>query len=165
MERRALLDIAEIISDGDGAVLEELARCVGDPGAYYAAHCARYEERGVYSAGDAEQICWLGMVDILESRGHVCERDWKDEKPDFLHFFSGLAGTKRLGLEIRGEWLAEDGDIQSWCGVLDGKWAPLHCCAAIGIDSDSYVLFPCRLDTLERLTRLAEQTAYCIEKV
>ena len=39
------------------------------------------------------------------------------------------------------------------------------CSAAIGIDSDSFVLFPCTLAQLERLRRLAETTDYSIEKV
>lgn len=162
----ALAEIASVISGGDGAVLEEVSACAADPAGYYAAHRERYEERSVYDAGGLESIWWLGLVDILEAHSCVCERDWKDEKEDFLYFLENLNGMKRLGLELQEEWFSEEDDISIWSRTIDEKWEPKQCCVGcIGIDSDSYVLFPCRLDTLERLTRLAEQTAYCIEKV
>ena len=166
MELDAVREIARLISDGDEAVLAELTGCVEDTAAYFAAHSDRFAERCIFEAEDWAQIRWLGMVDILETHGHVCERDWKDEKEDFFYFLQNLKGTKRLGLEMREEWLDKSGDIPAWCAVLGEKWAEHRCCvAAISIDSDSYVLFPCKLDVLEQLERLAAQTAYCIEKV
>ena len=166
MENKEILEIAQIISDGDEAVLAEVSTCLADTDVFYAAHQARYQERCVDAGAEPEQIRWLGLVDTLEEYGYVCERDWKDEKEDFVYFFSSLPGVKRLGLEINPDWLDEQGDIAAWCGVLNGKWAARHCCAAaIGIDSDSYVLFACTLEDLARLARLAESTDYVIEKV
>ncbi len=166
MERETLIEIGRIISDGDEAVLEELTACAADPAAYFAAHEEQYRERAIDSPEEPDLIRWIGMVDILEARNFVCERDWKDEKEDFFYFFSNLAGIRRLQLEMDPDWLDEDGDIEQWCGILDEKWSSRQCCAAaIGIDSDSFVLFPCTLAQLERLRGLAETTDYSIEKV
>ena len=84
--RQPILEIARLISDGDQEVMGEAAECVSDPKRYFEVHIDRYEERGIEDSDDLELIQWLGLVDILESRGWVCERDWKDELGDFLHF-------------------------------------------------------------------------------
>lgn len=164
-----LLEIAQIISAGDRAVLEPLNSCTDDPAGYFAAHRETYEERGVDAAEDLAQIQWLALVDILEEHGYVCERDWKDEKPDFLYFLRGLHGMERLNLEVEADWLEESGDIPAWCGVIAEKWSPRPCrVAAIGIDSDNYVLFPCTDGELERLRALAGQMGQsidCVEKM
>ena len=166
MEHKELLEIAQIVSHGDEAVLSELTRCLTDQDVYFSAHQERYEERGIESDAEPEQIRWLGLVDILEENNYVCERDWKDEKEDFVYFFSNLSGVKRLKLEVDPDWLDESGDIEAWCRILDEKWAGQQCCAAaINIDSDSYVLFACTLEDLARLEPLAQVTDYSIEKV
>ena len=103
-------------------------------------------------------------MDILEEHGYVCERDWKDEKPDFLYFLRGLRGIERLNLEVDGDWLEEDGDVQAWCDAVTEKWEPRQCrVAAIGIDSDSYVLFPCTEGERERLGALADRLGQTID--
>ncbi|MCI9444243.1 MAG: hypothetical protein K2P04_05950 [Oscillospiraceae bacterium] len=165
MEHEELLEIARIISDGDEAVLKEMSGCLTDTEAFYEARRERYEERCVDAGDDPLKIRLLGLVDILEEHGYVCERDWKDEKEDFFYFFSSLHGIKRLKLDMQEAWLDEDGDIEEWCGILNEKWTDRQCCAAaVGIDSDSYVLFTCTLEELARLEKLAP-AEYPIEKV
>lgn len=159
-----LLEIAKIVANGDPAVLAELEACVRSPAEYFASHQEQYEERSVWDAGDLTEIRWLGMVDIFESHNYVCERDWKDEKEDFLSFLQSLEGMKRLDLKLQAEWFSEEGDISAWCAALDEKWKPQQCCVGcIDIDSDSYVIFPCRLAELERLKALAAQLGKRIE--
>lgn len=161
-----LIEIARIISDGDEDVLKEVTCCANTPDAWFSEHQEHYDDRGISFEDGLAVVQWIGMVDILEDHNYVCERDWKDEKEDFLYFFSNLKGTKRLELELDPDWLDESGDIEQWCGVLDEKWADRQCCAAaIGIDSDSYVLFPCAMEQLERLGELAAVTDYRIERV
>lgn len=161
----ALAEIASVISGGDGAVLEEVSACASDPAGYYAAHRERYEERSVDDTSALESIQWLGLVDILEAHSCVCERDWKDEKEDFLYFLENLNGMKRLGLELQEDWLSEEDDISIWSRTIDEKWKPKQCCVGcIGIDSDSYVLFPCKLAELERLKTLAARLGRSIER-
>lgn len=87
MEHEELLEIARIISDGDEAVLKEMSGCLTDTEAFYEARRERYEERCVDAGDDPLKIRLLGLVDILEEHGYVCERDWKDEKEDFFYFF------------------------------------------------------------------------------
>ena len=56
-----ILEIAAIISNGDEAVLQEVAACTSDPAGYFAAHQERYEERSVYDANDREEIQWISL--------------------------------------------------------------------------------------------------------
>ena len=94
-----LEEIARIISGGEEAVLQDAASCARDPKGWFAAHQERYEERGVDAPDDLGLVQWLGLVDILEDRGWVCERDWKDELEDFSYFLQNLHGFQKLGLE------------------------------------------------------------------
>lgn len=161
-----LVEIARIISDGDPEVIDEVSACAEAPAVWFSEHEERYMDRMVRFEDGPDVVKWIGMVDILEEHNYVCERDWKDEKADFVYFLSGLEGTKRLGLEIDPDQLDENGGIEEWCGILNENWEDRQCCAAaVGIDSDSFVLFPCTLEQLERLGQLAAVTNYSIEKV
>ena len=159
-----VLEIAKLISSGDKAVLKDVSACTEDPIGWFTAHQDRYGERCILSSDDPELIQWLGLVDILEEHGWVCERDWKDELEDFSYFVQNLHGFQKLGLELDADWLDEDEDIPAWCGVLTEKWEGV-CVAAIDIDSDSYVLFPVASLQLAQLQKLAEEIGHCIDAV
>ena len=161
-----VLEIAKLISSGDEAVMADITACTGDPAAWFQTHEDRYRERGVTSADDLELVQWLGLVDILEEHGWVCERDWKDELEDFSYFVQNLHGFQKLGLELDPDWLDEDGDISEWCGVLAEQWSAQGVrMAAIDIDSDSYVLFPASAGQLAALQTLAEEIGQDIQDV
>lgn len=154
--RPPLLEIALLISDGDQEVMAEAAECVSDPKRYFEVHIEQYEERGVEDSDDLDLIQWLGLADILEGRGWVCERDWKDELEDFLYFMGSLTGITSNRLSLERAWFDSRGDIRQWCQILDEKWAPQEACAAaLDMDSDSYVLFPCKKSDLEELKACA----------
>ncbi|MCI8913413.1 MAG: hypothetical protein HFF38_04660, partial [Lawsonibacter sp.] len=96
--------------------------------------------------------------------GWVCERDWKDELEDFSYFVQNLRSFSALNLELDPDWFDEDEDIPAWCGILTDKWAAQGVrMAAIGIDSDSYVLFPVTSSQFETLQKLAGQIGHCID--
>ena len=156
-----VLEIAKLISSGDETVLKDVTACTEDPANWFTAHQDRYGERGVDSASDPDLIQWLGLVDILEEYGWVCERDWKDELEDFLFFLQNLKGYQALQLTLDPDWFDEDDDISAWCGILSEKWEGV-CVAAIDIDSDSYVLFPVAFPQLAQLQKLAEEIGHRI---
>ncbi len=155
-------EIARIISSGDETVLRDITACTENPASWFTAHQDRYRERSVLSPNDPEAIQWLGLVDILEEHGWVCERDWKDELEDFSYFLQNLHGFQKLGLELDPDWLDEDEDISAWCGALTEQWEGV-CVAAIDIDSDSYVLFPTSTAQLADLQRLAGEIGHRID--
>ena len=162
----ALLEIARIISSGDEAVLRDITACTEDPASWFTAHQNRYEERCILSPDNPELIQWLGLVDILEEHGWVCERDWKDELEDFSYFVQNLRGFQKLGLELDQDWLDEDEDISAWCGVLAEQWSAQGVrMAVIGIGSDSYVLFPASVGQLTALQTLAKEIGQYIQDV
>ena len=161
-----LIEIARLISCGNEAVLHDATACAGDPTAWYNAHRERYSERGITSAKNPGLVQWIGLVDILEEHGWVCERDWKDELEDFLYFVEHLHGFQAQELSIDPDWFDADADIPVWCGILTEKWASKGVrMAAVGIDSDSYVLFPCPASQYPVLRKLAAEIGQCIEFV
>ena len=110
-------------------------------------------------------VQWLGMVDILIKNNYVCERDYKDELEDFLYFVQELKGIKSNDLTLEEDWFEENADITDWCSIIDSKWASEGMCiAAIDIDSDSYVIFPCKINVLQNLQEYAEETEFGIER-
>ena len=66
----------------------------------------------------------------------------------------GLADKNNL--ELYEECLDENDDIPTWCRILDGKWREKsYCIGAMDINSDSYLMFVCKLKTLQKLALLA----------
>ena len=103
-------------------------------------------------------------MDILEEHGWVCDRDWKAELEDFLFFPQNLKGYQALQLTLDPDWFDEDDDIPAWCDVLMEKWAAQGVrIATIGIDSDSYVLFPATAPQFDELQILAGEIGQCID--
>lgn len=154
-----VLTIARIVSDNDANIMDNIKACMEDTEAYFENHGDSFEERGFdeFEDEEIEEIRWIALVDALESNQYVCERDWKDELEDFLYFVGELKGVKSKELTLNSEWFDEDDDISVWCTILDKRWeAKGVCMAAIDINSDSYVLFPCEIDELDRLGKLAE---------
>ena len=166
VRRQALLEIAKIISLDDPALMAQAAECVGHPDAYLTTHKDQYADwdfaPGAWA--DPKRIQWIGLVMMLEEKSHVCCRDWKDERPDFVYFLQELTGTKRLGLELREDWLDEEGDVGQWLEFLNEKWEPEECCVGVmDTNSDSYTMFVCRTAEWRRLVELAAQAGEVIE--
>lgn len=159
-----LIEIARVISQGDSAVLAQTARCSADIKNYFSENTSRYEERGIDSTTDESTLKWIGLVDILINANYLCERDWKDEKSDFIVFLQNLNTTKALHLKIDEQRLDDSGDIPQWCDTLDTLWEQQSACiAAFDIDSDSYVIFSCKTSDLPKLQQYASESGHRID--
>ena len=76
---------------------------------------------------------------------------------DFLYFVRELKGMRDAALPLEAEWFDKNADVSEWCAIIDGKWKSSGIClAGIDIESDSYILFPCRDDKLDKLKKLAK---------
>ena len=84
------------------------------------------------------------------------ELDRNTEREDFLYELESL--VKKYKLPLQDEWLKEDGDIPLWAQTLGQEGgARGFCLAAMDIDSDSYVLFPCQVRDLSSLITLSQK--------
>ena len=159
-----IIEIARTISQNDSAVISQATFCSADIKKYFSENKISYENRGIDATADESTLKWIGLVDILINANYLCERDWKDEKSDFIFFMQDLNTTKALHLKIDEQQLDDYGDITQWCETLDRMWAQQGvCAAAIDIDSDSYVLFPCKTTDLPTLKQYAAQTGHRID--
>lgn len=160
LQENSLLEIARIVSDNDKNVMGEVSECINDIESYFSSHYEEFEDRDIvdFEDEDEDTLIWLGIVNILDKNSYVCERDWKDAKEDFIYFLEELKGIKKNSLEIDEDLLDEDDSVTQWCDILDKEWQKRgFCVSAFDIESDSYVLFPCKLTDLEKLQELAEQ--------
>lgn len=164
------IKIAEIVSNNDKVVMDEVKECLSDPEKYLKDNAERYGERGIYIVelediiDDISELEWIGLVDILDINDYVCERDYKDELEDFVYFMSNLKGVKENNLIVDEEWFDEEDGITEWCEILDEKWEEQdYCVAAFDIDSDSYVLFPCSIEDFKLLQKYADEAEYRID--
>ena len=162
----SIIEITKMITNNDKMVIGKVSSCVEDIKKYFEDHREQYSDRGIDDFEEEEEsvLCWLGMVDILDENGYVCERDYKDEKEDFVYFVNGLKGMSDYDLCIEEEWLDEDEGINEWAEILDDKWAAGGCClASIDIDGDCFVLFPAKVSEMETLNDYAETAGYRID--
>ena len=106
---------------------------------YFDKHLENYENRGMDEKCETDEILWIGMVNSLLESGYVCECDSKDELD------------------------AED-EITDWYETIDQNWQSYDICvAAIDMNSDSYVMFPCRRDAFETLCGYTRKVGYRID--
>ena len=162
----AIQTITAIISGNDSSVLEKVKDCLRDTESYFKEYANVFLERGIEKFDDLplRELQRIAVVDILAENLYVCERDWKDEIDDFLYSVGELKGTKEQALPLKTEWFDSDGDISEWSAIIDGKWKSFGMClAGIDIESDSYVLFPCKIDKLNELETLAKVVSYRID--
>ena len=163
----AIAEITRIVTFGDEEVLRETA-ALADIQTYCEAHEDWLADFMLDPSADPVQLQWLALTSILEAHNYVCERDWKDEKDDFVYFFSSLKGIKAYRLTVDPDWFSAQESIPEWCSVLREKWSAQDCFAAVfDIDSDSYVLFPCNsrdFARLQPLGKLFNKGFFAVEK-
>ncbi len=169
-EKNAIEKIAKIISNDDNDVMDDINICVNDTDTYFKNNIVDYDERGItpedIEEGEVEEdgIRWLGMIDILQKYGYVCEIDTSEFLEDFIDVVQDFNSTKVYNLPINADWFDEDADTFEWCEVLDGNWASEgYCIANIEFDGDDLVLFPCPLELLEELNGYAKEAGYSIK--
>ncbi len=147
--------IIELLVD-DVASLSRLESCLKDPQEYFRANSDRYEDRGFEGDEADDKIVWIGIADEMIVTGAAIELDWKEERDEFAQQMKALSDRHHLELKI--EWLKEEGDIPTWCSILDEKWLQQgFCVASMDIDSDSYILFVCMRETLEKVAALGKE--------
>ncbi len=154
-------ELVKTISD-DKDFLQNMDRCFCHPREYFKDNADRYEERGITNRDAIDTFVWIALTDELLESGAAIELDWKEEKEEFLSSIEGLANENDLVVDD--VLLDDEEDIPSWCKELDDRWMKDgYCIAGIDIDSDSYVLFICKTDSLRKLTELAKSINHRID--
>lgn len=162
--RYTLFDITDIIAPDDSAVRQHMEEITADPLKYYAEHYDVSDIDPDY-APDADEKKWLCMAWMLIEQGYAYEadHDMEPERKDFAAWISGLHGTKKHALVIDANALEEEPYIPAWCQGVDEQWKEQgFCLGCIGIESESYVLFPSRTEELMRLSEIASDMCYLI---
>ena len=141
--------IVQLLTE-DGSIYDAIENCLESPWSYFEENIDRYDERGIDEDETEDTIIWLGIADELIDANEAIELDWNPELEDFSYFMKSLADKKNLLVED--DWFDEEDTITNWCSILDRRWEiEGFCVGGIDIDSDSYVLFICKVETLKEL--------------
>ena len=153
--KETYLEISALLTNKK-EVLFQLARCIDAPKVYFDENIERYEERSMEAETKNDRIVWIAIVEELIESGDAIEIDWKEEVEEFAVQMKALAEKKNLTLQT--DWFRAEKDIPAWCKILDEKWEEQgFCVGAMDIDSDSYVLFVCKIEALEKLKALGKK--------
>lgn len=153
IDKKTYIEIAKLLTD-DERLLLKLKTCFDNPLHFFEENIDRYDERGINEDDGLGTIAWIAIADELLEEKLAVELDWKEELSEFVWQMKGLADKNNL--ELYEEDLDENDDIPTWCRILDAKWREKsYCIGAMDINSDSYLMFVCKLKTLQKLALLA----------
>lgn len=160
------LEIAENLLYQDETALCEANKCIFNLPEYVQEYKNDYSKRLIETNADKDTLKWIGVTDCIIRNNYAVELDYKCEKADFLDAIKKLKCTEKLNITITPAMenlIAEDGNICDWSSYLDSVWADNGICiGAIDIDSDSYVIFPIRVEKLNKVSALANSIKHRI---
>ena len=155
VDKETYNEIVSLLTDNK-TVISKLARCFDSTNTYFDENAERYDERYIEVDEEKDEIVWIAIVDELTESGDVIELDWKEGFEEFTAQMKNLADKNNL--ELQENRLNRGVNIPAWCEILDEEWnSQGFCVGAMDIDSDSYVMFVCRRETLEKLTALGKK--------
>lgn len=162
-----IVSIAENITGADEAVLSPLRECVADPWGYGEKNAERYDERGIDTSDrdetDADEICWIGMVDELAENGYLFSTDYNSDPEDFLWGLSKLKSYNLIEAVVSGMKLDETLDIDAWGEEINLALNEKAFVCMIDIDSDSYEVIIVTHDVYEKISAITENNGHSIE--
>ena len=155
VDKETYNEIVGLLTDNQ-TVISKLARCFDSPNTYFDENAERYDERCIEADEEKDKIIWIAIVDELIESGDVIELDWKEGFEEFIAQMKNLADNNNLDLQENR--LNKGVNIPAWCEILDEEWnSQGFCVGAMDIDSDSFVMFVCRRETLEKLMALGKK--------
>lgn len=161
-----IVEIAELISDKDTNVTEAIKECVRDPWGYGEENPEGFEERGIDVIGEdttnANEICWICMVDKLQENGYLFSVDYNCEAEDLLWALSQIKTYSLIKDAVSELELDTSKDIEAWAEEINLAISGALVCM-INIDSDSYELIIVSHDVYDKISVIAENNGHSIE--
>lgn len=161
-----LYKIAESITNGNPFIMMDVEEWLKDGVTYYGEHEEQYEERGIEEEeceDDSMEVCWIGLVDSLIENEYAIEVDWNENAKTLADELAKDRAIKRDSSLLNKGWFSEEDSVADGCSILNKKWRGKGMCLGVmDIDSDSYVIFPCKIKVLEDLKQWAKEIGCCI---
>lgn len=147
--------IVAVLTDNE-AVRSNLDSCLASPEKYLEEHEDMCWECGFDEPKPEDDFFWTSMIIELAEVGDILCLDWKEYFEEFYVQMEELAN--KFGLEISEDMFDEEKRFESWCAALNTKWKPQGMCvAAIDPEEESYRLFICSFENLEKLRQLGKK--------
>ena len=147
--------IVAVLTDNE-AVRSNLDSCLASPEKYLEEHEDMCWECGFDEPKPEDDFFWTSMIIELAEVGDILCLDWKEYFEEFYVQMEELAN--KFGLEISEDMFDEEKRFESWCAALNTKWKTQGMCvAAIDPEEESYRLFICSFENLEKLRQLGKK--------
>ena len=159
-----ILTIARMISGSDRDLIESIKAYLDDAETYLDNNKGFFEQREGVDLEDTELVSWIALIKELKLARYVYEFKWKEDLDKFLSTLKESEEVKMKDLPLIKEWFSPDETVVEWCEILDKKWESFGVCiAAIDLDCDSYILFPCDMVKFHNLNALSQITKHRID--
>ena len=133
----------------------DMFQCVDNTEEYYAGHEEDYDNRGMDDTCDQDELCWIGIVDILQKYKELVEFDYACYLDELLYGLSEIKGMP----ELDEGGFDEDENIAEWLRVINEKILAAQGKVLLGIDieSDCYPIFLADLKVADSIEETARQ--------
>ena len=153
-------EIFRTITDNDCKAMEEISECISAVKIYANENPGFYDSHNVNtSTGGEYMLKWMGCIDIAIKNGFAVEV--KDDN-DFDGFYEKIGGLKFV--QKRNNLPDEDSiyldySLSSWVKNIDFCWSKSGMCmGGIDLGDETFVIFPCTLEQITKLSSLAEKS-------
>lgn len=161
-----IIEIAGLISDNDCNIVKNLAECADDPFAYIDKKQNRFLERGICDSPkgtiDADDICWIALIEELSDHGFLAEMDYKCDLDDFLFALEKLKKYSVIADSVQMINMHQSNDVETWIEAINLALNGRAFIGMIDIDSDSYCIIIVTSDVYEKISDIARMNGHKI---
>ena len=110
-----LLKIAQIISNNDDDIIDEVNECINNIEMHGQEHIEEFEERDIAIKYDTlEDLQWISLINILVRNNYVMQIKEHCTITDFGWALRSLRTFKEYGLSLDSKFIEEDYDLNSY---------------------------------------------------
>lgn len=165
IEHSFILDIAELITDNDSAVISKLQECTADPWGYAERNADRYSEKHIdvecKDETDIDDICWTAMVNELNDYGYLFSADYSENSDNVLKGLSELKNYDLIEKYLNVFDTQCNDDVEEFVHKINHTVKDTHVCM-IDIESDNYELIIVNNDVYKKISATAKKYGYSI---
>ena len=134
---------------------KEMSLCIDNTEEYYTLHEEDYDNRGMDDTCDQDELCWIGIVDILQKYEELFEFDYNCYLDELLYGLSDIKGMPELDESS----FDEDENITEWFRAINEEIlsAQGKVLLAIDIESDCYPIILVDLKAVDSIEETARQ--------
>ena len=158
LNNNAAYQISKIISRNDRKLLKKVKEHILGTMLYFKKHKKKLHVKSYEEYYPVEnQIDQI--MEFLQDNDYCWSVDWKIELQEVIPIIDGF----KYSLDYMHYGFDESAYLPYWCEKIDREWKSSGMCIGnLDIDGDCYIIFPCKIEDIERLNEIVKETNYKI---